>query len=131
MSEEPQAGGARRVKSETRQKGEQLSQRYTEAEAAALTRAAEAAGLSVAGYIRGRALAGTATPTTQARRRPTADRALLAQAVALLGRAAGSIQQIAKRLNFGQVEYAGELPAALAEVRSAIAALLQAAGGRP
>lgn len=67
-------------------------------------------------------------PQTRARRRPTIERELAAQAVALLGRCSGSLYQIAKRLNFGDVEYADQVPAALAELKKAVAVVLSAAG---
>jgi hypothetical protein len=122
MSERPAVS---RSGSETRQRGLMVSIRVTAAELAELEGGAERAGLTVASYIRGRLLT---APETRARRRPTIERELAAQAVALMGRCSGSLHQIAKRLNFGDVEYADQVPAALAELKKAVAVVLSAAG---
>lgn len=114
--------------SKTRQRGGMVSFRASEAERAALAAKAETAGVSLGAYIRTSTLA---APVTRGRRRPSIDRELLARAVAQLGRIGGSLQQIAKRLNFGQPEYAADIPAALEEFRQAVAVLMQAAGRVP
>jgi hypothetical protein len=116
---------SRRSGSETRRRGDIIPFRATPAERAELEAGAERAGLTLGSYIRGRLFA---APETRARRRPTIERELATQAVALLGRCSGSLYQIARRLNFGDVEYADQVPAALAEVKHAVAVVLAAAG---
>ena len=85
-------------------------------------------GLSLSSYIRATVLT---IPATRATRRPSIERELMAQAVALLGRCGGSLHQIARRINFGDIAYAEDLPAALAELRGAVAVVMEAAGREP
>jgi hypothetical protein len=68
--------------------------RLTAAEKAAIATAAQAAGLSPSGYLRN--LATGAKPTM---RRPKSDVAVLSQLLAWQGRVAGSLNQLAKRVN--------------------------------
>jgi hypothetical protein len=119
---------ASRSGSEKRRRGGFFILRGTEGEIGRIKEAADRAGLTVSSYARSRMLA---APETRARHRPTIERALMAQAVALLGRAIGNLHQIARQLNFGNVEYADDLSAAVAEARSAIAATMAAAGRTP
>jgi uncharacterized protein (DUF1778 family) len=122
------ARGATRSGSATRKRRDRIDFRVSEAERDALEAAAERVALSLGSYIRACTLA---APQTRAQRRPTIERELMAKAVAMLGRAIGSLHQIAKHLNFGDVEYAADIPAAVAEARAAIAATMAAAGRTP
>ena len=115
-----------RTGSETRQKQRRITFRMTEEEYAVLEIAAAKAGISIGGYIRERVLA---APVTRSVRRPTVERAMLAQALALLGRTSGSLHQIAKHLNFGGTDSAG-LPEAITEVKAAGASIMAALGRR-
>lgn len=111
--------------SETRQRGVIIPIRATFAERAKYEAEAERAGLTLSSYIRGRL---DSAPETRARHRPTIDRVLIAQATAELSRVGGLLNQIARRLNFGDIEVAADLPATLAQARDAFAALLEASG---
>lgn len=117
-----------RTGSETRRKQRRATVRLNAEEYAELTAAAERAGQTVGTYIRARTLA---APTTRARHRPTVETELLAKAVAQLGRIGGNLHQIARRLNFGEIEHAAELPVAIAEFRKVVSALMAAAGRTP
>ncbi len=112
--------------SNTRQRGRRITFRLTEAENAAVELAAERTGLTIASYARERVVD---APQTRSRRRPSVEVESLAKAVAQLGRVGGNLHQIAKHLNFGEVEHAADLPAALREFREVVA-MLMAAGGR-
>jgi hypothetical protein len=125
MNEE---GGKTRSGSEARQRGAIIGFRATPAERAEIEAAAERAGLSLGSYIRASVLA---APETRATRRPTIERELMAQATAQLGRISGNLHQIAKRLNFGDIEFARDIPEAVEQLRQAIALLMQAAGRQP
>jgi hypothetical protein len=114
--------------SETRRRGALVGFRATVAELAEIDAQAERAGLTRSSYARAQLLA---APKMRAQRRPNIDRVLLAQAVSWLGRAAGSLYQIARHLNFGHVEAAADVSAALAEVRGAISAIMAVTGQRP
>jgi hypothetical protein len=114
----------RKSGSETRQRSGIIGFRATAAERAVIEAAAERAELSLGSYIRSQVLA---APQTRAARRPVVERALLAQALAQLGRLNGNLYQIARHLNFGGTESAG-LPEAMAEAKTVGATILEALG---
>ncbi len=89
---------ARPSGSETRTKGGIIGFRVDAIERAEIESAAEAAGLTVGSYCRDTILS---KALTTARRRPSLDRALLAQLLGQLGKLGGNMNQIAKRLNEG------------------------------
>jgi hypothetical protein len=112
---------------ETRQRGGIIGFRATAAERATIEAAAERAGLTLGSYIRGAVLA---APETRSRRRPAVEREALAQLLAQLGRVGGNVYQISRRLNFGE-PVGAEIPAVLAEVKAAGAAIMHALGREP
>ena len=113
--------------SEKRQRDRLVGVRCTEVERAHLVARADAAGLSLGDYLRSAAL--DARPL-RAVRRPSADHALLAQAVAQLGKIGSNVNQIAHVLNASGRERSALLDRALSELE-ARAVLFQALGVRP
>ena len=111
--------------SEKRDRKKHVSVRLSAAEGEALTAKAQAAGLSIGAFVRAAAL-GQAGP--RARRQPTIDAVLLAQAVAQLNRAGSNLNQIARTLNAVGLMQANDNAAALVEVRAAVAAIRAAVG---
>jgi len=124
MNDMPQPS---RSGSETRQRHSIIGFRATPDERAELEKAADNAGLSLSSYIRACVLQ---APQTRARRRPPVNQAMLAQALATLGRAGGNLYQVSKRLNFGEPA-AADVPGVLAEIRAAGAAIMEALGRVP
>jgi len=114
----------RRSGSETRRRSSIIGFRATDAERAEIEAAAERAGLTVSSYARATMLS---APQTRATRRPTIERQVLAQILAQLGRIGGNVHQIAKALNFREPVMA-DIPAVLAEVKAAGAAIMHALG---
>ena len=94
-------------------------------EHAAIVGKARAAGMSFASYMRACAL-GDAGP--RARRSPTLNAELLAYAVAALNKIGSNLNQIARILNAAQAVGATECTAVLAEVRTAVARILEIVG---
>ena len=113
--------------SETRQRSDIIGFRATAAERAELEAAAERSGLTLGSYIRAKTLA---TPQTRSRRRPTIEREVLAQLLALLGRISGNVYQISRSLNFGETVTA-DIPSVMTEVKAAGAAIMRALGREP
>jgi hypothetical protein len=116
--------------SETRQRTTPVGVRLLPEERAELQAAANAAGLSIGGFIRVRTLM---QPLTPARRLPPEDRAVLVGLKAELNRVGGHIYQIAKHLNFGGFPEAGEITAALADyyaTSAVIRAAIERGGSR-
>jgi hypothetical protein len=126
MMDEPERG--KRSGSGTRKRGSIIGFRALDAERAEIDEAAERVGLTRSSYVRACTLK---APKTRAMPRPSIERELMSQAVAFLGRATGNLHQIAKHLNFGNVEYAADAPAAIAECRAAVAMVMKAAGRTP
>ena len=110
--------------SETRQRSGIIGFRATAAERAELEAAAERSGLTLGSYIRAKALS---APQTRSRRRPTIEREILAQLLALLGRISGNVYQISRSLNFGETVTA-DIPSVMTEVKAAGAAIMRALG---
>jgi hypothetical protein len=112
-------------RSEKRQKGLQITVRLTAAEYAELEEAAGAESVSVAGYVRSRALA---KPTTRASRRPSVDLQALARLQAEMNRVGSNIHQLLKHIRFGGMPAGDEVVAAFAGYRQVIAAILDTLG---
>jgi uncharacterized protein (DUF1778 family) len=110
--------------SETRQRSSIIAFRATPSERAEIERAAEHSGLTLGSYIRARLLT---APQTKSTRRPPVEREALAQLLAQLGRIGGNVHQISKALNFREPVTA-DIPAVLAEVKAAGAAIMHALG---
>lgn len=115
---------------ETRQRGRMLRVRLTDEEHAAVTAAAERAGLTVGSYVRQVLL--TAPPPRQVRR-PAVERTALAQLLAAIGRVGGNINQLAHAVNAGRlrVPASGTLERAQADISDIRAALMRALGREP
>jgi hypothetical protein len=118
-SQEPKPRRKRR-RSEKRKRTAPFPVRYLPEERAELEAAAEAAGMSVGGFIRARTLA---QPKTRARRAPSVAIVVLLGLKAELNRVGGHIYQIAKHLNFGGFTEAGEVHRALADYFSTSAVI--------
>jgi len=91
--------------SEKRIRKKVLPTRWTDSEYEALTRRAEAVGLSRAGYIRLKAIGEEGPRTQRAKRHGTADLARLLAAVNKIG---GNVNQVARAINQGYDPY-GEI----------------------
>lgn len=111
--------------SQRRQRSRTIGVAVTGDEQAAITAKAQAAGLSLASFARASML-GDAGPRAQ--RAPPVNAELLAHAVAQLNKAGNNLNQIAHALNAGRAAGAKESAEALAEVRAAVAQILDATG---
>ena len=123
LSHRPKKSG-----SATRQKQNVVTFRVTAEERRELETAALTAGLTTGSYIRQTLLK---TVRTGKRRRPLADAAALPRLLGELNRIGGNINQITRRVNFGETPLAGEFRQALAghvEIIAAIRAALGLAG---
>lgn len=120
--------GKPRRGSETRKRKAIIGFRADDEEQAAIQADADRAGLTVSSYVRSRALA---KPTTRAVRRPPVATAQLAQLLGMLGAAGGEIQRIARLLDASASGMEVETAAALAAIRQAASAIMQALGKRP
>lgn len=114
--------------SNTRQRQAVLGVRLTAAERAQIEAQAARAGLALGSHAR-RVLLG-AEPPRQARR-PSVEAAALSAAVAQLGRVGSNLNQLARRANEGRFPAPPELAAGLAEVRAAVALMIEALGRKP
>lgn len=103
--------------SETRQRQPHIDFRVTAAEKVEIEQAAKRAGLDVGSYVRAQCLA---APKVRAARRPQADIAALAKAVAELRRVGSNLNQIARVSNSEKRIMERELKAVLAYVVKAI-----------
>lgn len=112
--------------SETRERGGMVAFRVSPAERVEIEEAASAAGLSLASYVRGLVLD---APQTKKTRKPSIDRAALAQILAHVGKIGSNINQIARRLNQGKGVGFERLGAVLDEVAEIKAAILEALKG--
>lgn len=115
----------RRSGSEKRQRAAPVSVRLSPGERAAVEVKAREAGLSVGSFARASML-GEAGP--RARRSPPINAELLAHAVAQLNKAGSNLNQIAHILNAGQAMGGAAIGAAIAEVRAAVARIIEATG---
>lgn len=100
-AEQEQMDGAEssvKKRSEKRQKQERLTVRFTPAEREQLEALAERAGLTLASYLRSRALE---KPTTRARRRPTVEVKALTKLLSDLNRVGNNLNQQTKLLRIG------------------------------
>jgi len=84
--------------SETRKRHQRVTVRLTEAEAAELTKRAENARLTLAGYFRSAVLDSPPPPQS---RRPPVDRKELGKLLGAIGRIGNNINQLAKIANAG------------------------------
>lgn len=110
-------------------KGRFVAVRVTAAEHAALTAAAAQAGLSVGAYLRARALG---TPGPRAVRKPPIEAAALAEALRLLGKYGGNLNQLARAANAaGFIPAARDIADLVREAREVKAALMAALGREP
>lgn len=112
-------------RSETRQRAARITVRFLPEEHAELEARAAAAGLSPSAYLRACAL-GDAGP--RARRSPTVERSLAAQAIAELNKAGSNLNQIARAVNMEQWPGTSNMTAAADAVRRAATQILQAFG---
>lgn len=118
-----------RKKSEKRQRDAQIKLRCTAAEFNAIAAKADAAGLSVAAYLRA---AATGTTGPRAQKRLPADAVLLRQVLAQLGKYGSNMNQIAYQLNaHGAQGLEADFRAALGEWAEIRDSLLDALGLAP
>jgi hypothetical protein len=102
----------KRSGSETRKRTAPVPVRFSPQERAELQAAAEAAGMSIGGFVRARTLA---QPVTRARSAPPVEIVVLLSLKAELNRVGGHIYQCVRHMNFGGYPEAGEAHAALAD----------------
>lgn len=121
------APGQRRSGSEKRQRGAPVSLRFLDDERAIAKARAREAGLSLAAYGRA-AMLGDAG--IRARRAPTVNAVLLAQAIAALNKTGSNLNQIARVLNAGHAAGSAETLRALDELRAVLALFREATGRR-
>ena len=111
--------------SENRQKQRRITFRVTADDYAKLEKSSAGIGLSLASHVRETVLN---VPETRSRRRPLADMAALSRLYAGLNRIGGNINQITRRVNFGETPVAAEFSEALAGIRETMAAIRAAMG---
>ena len=112
-------------RSEARQRAARVTVRFLPDEHAELEARASAAGLSPSAYLRACAL-GDAGP--RARRSPTVERSLAAQAIAELNKAGSNLNQIARAVNMEQWPGTSSVTAAADAVKQAAIQILQSFG---
>ena len=112
-------------RSEARQRAARVTVRFLPDEHAELEARAAAAGLSPSAFLRACAL-GDAGP--RARRSPTVERSLAAQAIAELNKAGSNLNQIARAVNMEQWPGISSVTAAADAVKQAAIQILQAFG---
>jgi len=122
-------GAAQGIKkrSESRQKQERLTVRFTPAEREQLEALADRAGLTLGSYLRSRALE---TPTMRAIRRPTAAVEVLKGLLGQVGKIGGNLNQLAKGLNRGEIPLATDLQETLAAIRQTAKLICDKMDGR-
>ncbi len=118
-------GEVKKSRSETRKRKNSVCVRFEKNEYAALEGRADEAGLSNAAYLRACAL-GSAGP--RAKRSPTVERKLAAQAIAELNKAGSNLNQIARAVNMARHPAAPEIKAAAAAVTKAARQIIRAFG---
>jgi len=112
-------------RSEKRERMKRITVRFLEAEYETIMARADAAGLSHASFMRACAL-GTEGP--RARRSPTVNRVLAAQAIAELNKAGSNLNQIAHALNIGFQPEQEDVKESAEAVKQAALQILQAFG---
>lgn len=115
-------------RSNVRQRNKMVSFRLSDEEHAALSERADAAGVGLSDYARAQAL--DAKPL-RAQRRPSVDRAALAQLMGRIGAIGNNVNQIARKLNTGQSEDYIFLAETMKEVRQMRDAVMIALGVDP
>jgi Bacterial mobilisation protein (MobC) len=110
---------------ENRQKQRRITVRLSPEEYARLEASAGTAGLTIGSHVRATMLN---APKTRMRRRPLADVAALAKLSVELNRIGGNINQITKRVNFGETPVAAEFSRALSGLDEILSAIRQAMG---
>lgn len=122
-------GAAQGIKkrSESRQKQERLTVRFTPAEREQLEALADRAGLTLGSYLRSRALD---TPTMRAIRRPTAAVEVLKRLLGQVGKIGGNLNQLAKGVNRGETPLATDLQETLAAIRQTAKLICDKMDGR-
>jgi hypothetical protein len=117
--------GVSRSGSEKRNRQPIIGFRASAEERARIQADADRAGLAVSSYVRSRSLK---NPTTRAVRRPPVETAQLAQLLGLLGAAGGELHRIGESFTTANAD--SNTRAALASIREAAAAIMQALGKR-
>lgn len=112
-------------RSESRQKQERLTVRFTPAERDELETLADRAGLTLGSYVRSRSLE---NPTTRAMRRPPVEVQALSTLQARLNKVGSNLNQIARGLNMGATPLIQDIQAALAEHRQILASIITTLG---
>lgn len=116
----------KRSGSERRQRGVPVSVRFLPDERATVEDRAREVGLSLASFLRA---CGLGTPGPRARRSPPVNAEALGRATAALNKVGSNLNQVAYRLNAGDRSLTQhECFAALAEVRAALARILEILG---
>ena len=111
--------------SEKRQRGAPVSIRFLDDERAEAQAKAAEAGMSLASYGRAAMLG---DPGIRAKRAPTLNAVLLAQAVAALNKAGSNLHQIAHHLNAGHAAGSAETVQTLHETRAAVLQIIALTG---
>ncbi|WAH66886.1 plasmid mobilization protein [Xanthomonas hortorum] len=115
-------------RSNARQRTKQSLVRLSDEEYALLSERADASGVTLTDYIRSQALG--AKPL-RAQRRPSVDRAALAQLLGRIGVVGGNVNQIARKLNSGQSADYIDLMETMKEVREMRGMVMIALGVDP
>ena len=125
-NDNPQPPRYKRSGSERRQRGVPVSVRFLPDERATVEDRAREVGLSLASFLRA---CGLGTPGPRARRSPPVNAEALGRATAALNKVGSNLNQVAYRLNSGDRSLTQhECFAALAEVRAALARILEILG---
>jgi hypothetical protein len=116
----------RRSGSQKRRRNRTIEVCCDEAEFVIIDDKARTAGMSLSSYLRACAIG---SPGPRAQRAPTVDAEALAHATAALNKVGSNLNQIARALNAGRAPLTTqECFAALAEVRAAVARILEIVG---
>ncbi len=126
MPESQEQKTEKKPRSEKRERGLMIGVRVNPEERAEIENAASAAGLSLASYMRELVLN---APQTKKPRKPSIERAALAQILAQVGKIGSNINQIARRLNQGKGVGLERLGAALDDVAEIKNAIIEALKG--
>jgi nucleoid-associated protein YgaU len=102
------AGQGARKRSENRQKQERLTVRLSPAERQEVEALADRAGLTLASYLRSRALE---KPTTRAVRRPTVEVGVMTALLREMSKQGSNLNQLAKKANAGNMPLLSEIRA--------------------
>src|SRR5712692_1972230 len=113
----------RKSGSGSRQKQRIIGFRATDEERAKLEAAAAGEGLTLSSYIRDSLLK---APQTRTRRRPLADVAALAKLLGEMNKVGSNIEQLVKRVNFGETPLGNEIREAFTGYQETVAAIVNA-----